>query len=96
MNHEAAAKPISTGVPGLDHVLAGGLPPGHLYLIDGDPGTGKTTLGMQFLMEGVARNEAVLYITLSESERELRQVAASHGWDFRESPFLNCYRWKRA
>lgn len=73
--------PISTGVQGLDNVLAGGFPFGHLYLIDGDPGTGKTTLGIQFLMEGIRKGEAVLYITLSESEKELRQVARSHRWD---------------
>jgi len=61
--------------------LQRGLPPGHLYLVDGDPGTGKTTLGLQFLREGVAQNEPVSYITLSESERELRRGARSHGWD---------------
>jgi circadian clock protein KaiC len=61
-------------------VLSGGLPPSHLYLIDGDPGTGKTTLGIQFLVAGVAAGDRVLYITLSESERELRQVAQSHNW----------------
>jgi circadian clock protein KaiC len=72
--------PISIGVPGLDDILSGGLPPSHLYLIDGDPGTGKTTLGIQFLLAGVEEGERVLYITLSESERELRQVALSHGW----------------
>lgn len=71
---------ISTGVPGLDDILAGGLRVGHLYLFDGDPGTGKTTLGIQFLLEGVRVGERVLYITLSESEKELRQVAKSHGW----------------
>ena len=74
-------QPIEVGVPGLDFVLGGGLPPGHLYLIDGDPGTGKTTLGVQFLMAGARLREPVLYITLSESERELREVAGSHGWD---------------
>ena len=74
-------EPISSGVPGLDYVLGGGFPPGHLYLIDGDPGTGKTTLGLQFLGEGADHKEPVLYITLSESERELREVARSHGWD---------------
>ncbi|MBL8209318.1 MAG: AAA family ATPase [Bryobacterales bacterium] len=74
------ARPISTGITGLDDVLAGGLRPGHLYLFDGDPGTGKTTLGLQFLLAGVQAGERVLHITLSESERELRQVAASHGW----------------
>ncbi len=77
----AVVEPLSLGVPGLDKVLAGGFPPGHLYLIDGDPGTGKTTLGLQFLMAGAMRGEPVLYITLSESERELRQVAQSHAWD---------------
>ena len=71
---------ISIGSEGLDNVLAGGLPAGHLYLIEGDPGTGKTTLGLQFLLNGVSAGEQVLYITLSESERELRQVAASHRW----------------
>ena len=71
---------ISVGVPGLEPVLGGGLPQGHIYLIDGDPGTGKTTLGLQYLREGAARHEPVLYITLSESERELREVAGSHGW----------------
>ncbi len=74
------SQPISIGIPGLDFVLGGGLPPGHLYLIDGDPGTGKTTLGLQFLREGANCREPVLYITLSESERELREVAGSHGW----------------
>src|SRR5947199_9554223 len=73
-------QPISIGVPGLNNVLGGGLRPSHLYLIDGDPGTGKTTLGIQFLLAGVEAGERVLYITLSESERELRQVAYSHGW----------------
>ncbi len=71
---------ISIGSEGLDNVLAGGLPTSHLYLIEGDPGTGKTTLGLQFLLNGVKAGEPVLYITLSESERELRQVAASHQW----------------
>jgi circadian clock protein KaiC len=72
---------ISTGVSGLDDILVGGLRAGHLYLFDGDPGTGKTTLGIQFLLEGVRAGEPVLYITLSESERELREVARSHGWN---------------
>ena len=66
---------------GLDNILGGGLPAWHLYLVDGDPGTGKTTLGIQFLSEGVRVGEAVLYVTLSESKKELRQVARSHGWD---------------
>jgi circadian clock protein KaiC len=71
---------ILTGVEGLDDILSGGLPKGHLYLVEGDPGTGKTTLALQFLLEGVARGDRGMYITLSESKRELEQVAASHGW----------------
>lgn len=71
---------ISTGVPGLDDILGGGLPVGHLYLIEGDPGTGKTTLALQFLLEGAARGERCMYVTLSESRHELAQVASSHGW----------------
>jgi circadian clock protein KaiC len=54
---------VTTGVPGLDDVLAGGLPQGWLYLVEGDPGTGKTTLGLQFLLEGVRRGEKTLYVT---------------------------------
>ena len=71
----------STGVPGLDTVLAGGLVPDRLYLVEGVPGTGKTTLALQFLMEGVRLGERVLYMALAESEIELRGAALSHGWD---------------
>ncbi len=71
---------ISTGVPGLDELLRGGLTADRMYLIQGDPGTGKTTLAMQFLMEGRQRGESCLYVTLSETIRELRAVAVSHGW----------------
>lgn len=69
-----------TGVDGLDKILNGGLPSNHIYLLDGSPGTGKTTLAMKFLLEGVALGEKGLYITLSESKEELVGVAASHGW----------------
>jgi circadian clock protein KaiC len=69
-----------TGVAGLDEILGGGLPTNHLYLIDGEPGTGKTTLGLQFLIEGAKNGERGLYVTLSESRRELQAVAESHGW----------------
>jgi circadian clock protein KaiC len=71
---------LAMGVPGLDDILAGGLPRGRLYLVEGDPGTGKTTLGLQFLLEGVRRGERTLYITLTETADELRAVAESHGW----------------
>ena len=72
---------ISTGIPGLDTILEGGVTPERLYLLEGLPGAGKTTMAMQFLREGVARGEAVLYVTLSETREELREVAESHGWD---------------
>lgn len=70
----------SSGAPGLDDVLGGGFTPQRLYLIEGVPGSGKTTLALQFLMEGVRQNEPVLYVTLSENEEEIQEVAASHGW----------------
>jgi len=70
----------STGVSGLDDILGGGLPENHLYLIDGEPGAGKTTLALQFLLEGVRLGERGLYVTLSESRDELVGVAQSHGW----------------
>jgi circadian clock protein KaiC len=73
-------KRLRTGVEGLDDILHGGLPKGHLYLVEGDPGTGKTTLALQFLLEGAKNGENGMYITLSESKQELEQVARSHGW----------------
>jgi circadian clock protein KaiC len=75
---------ISTGIPGLDDVLCGGLDPDRLYLVEGEPGTGKTTIALQFLLEGASRGEKGLYVTLSESERELRLVARRHGWSIDE------------
>jgi circadian clock protein KaiC len=74
------AAPISTGVPGLDLILNGGYASNRAHLIEGRPGCGKTTLGLQFLLDGVAAGERCLYITLSESKRELLSVAARHGW----------------
>ena len=71
---------MGAGVEGLDDVLGGGFPANRLYLVEGDPGAGKTTLAMQFLMEGARRGEPVLYVTLSETEEEMRAVARSHGW----------------
>lgn len=72
---------LKTGIAGLDDILHGGLQGGHVYLVDGDPGTGKTTLGLQFLLQGVANGEPALYITLAESRDELESVAQSHGFD---------------
>lgn len=71
---------LSTGIGGLDYILRGGLPKNRLYLIEGNPGTGKTTLGLQFLLDGVETGETCLYVTLSESREELEAAATSHAW----------------
>jgi circadian clock protein KaiC len=76
----ASAGRASTGIPGLDDILGGGLTPDRFYLVEGTPGTGKTTLALQFLIEGVRLGQPALYITLSETADELRAVAKSHGW----------------
>jgi circadian clock protein KaiC len=76
--------PVSTGIPGLDNVLGRGLDPDRLYLIEGEPGTGKTTLALQYLLEGASRGEKGLYVTLSESKSELRLVAKRHGWSIEQ------------
>jgi circadian clock protein KaiC len=76
----AKRTPVSTGIAGLDDILYGGLDGDRLYLLEGRPGTGKTTIALQFLLEGARQGEQALYVTLSESERELRVVAARHGW----------------
>jgi len=76
-----ATERATTGVPGLDYLLRGGLPAHRIHLIEGHPGAGKTTLGLQFLMEGVRRGESCMYITLSETVDELTANAKSHGWD---------------
>src|ERR1043166_2590110 len=75
---------VSTGIAGLDDILGGGVDADRLYLIEGRPGTGKTTLALHFLIDGVRRGEKCLYVTLSESESELRLVAARHGWSLDE------------
>ena len=71
---------VSTGSEGLDDILGGGFDPYRLYLYEGRPGTGKTTISLQFLLDGARKGERVLYITLSETERELNLVAKRHGW----------------
>ena len=71
---------MSTGITGLDNVLGGGLQRHHLYLLEGGPGSGKTTVALQFLLAGVLRGEPLLYVTLSETARELQAAATSHGW----------------
>jgi circadian clock protein KaiC len=70
----------ATGIPGLDDILVGGFAPGRVFLMEGSPGTGKTTIAMRFLVEGAAVGEKCLYVTLSETESELRAAAASYGW----------------
>jgi circadian clock protein KaiC len=75
------AEVSATGIKGLDDILCGGFTPFRLYLIEGVPGSGKTTLAMQYLLEGARRGEHVLYVTLSETEEELRAMAESHGYD---------------
>ena len=86
MNTELRLDRIDTGVAGLNDILSGGLPAGQLYLIEGQPGTGKTTLAMQFIAAGMRIGEKGLYITLSESQSELEASAASHGWNRGEIP----------
>jgi circadian clock protein KaiC len=78
----------TTGIEGLDYILGGGLPRNCLYLVQGDPGSGKTTLALQFLFEGMRRGERVFYVTLSETKAELDKVAHSHNWSLERMPLL--------
>ena len=79
-NDTSVSRRISTGIAELDNVLGGGLTADRAYLLEGTPGTGKTTIALQFLLEGARQGETGLYITLSETSAELREVAGSHGW----------------
>ena len=72
--------PVRTGIEALDDILGGGFTPNRVYLVEGDPGSGKTTLALQCLLEGARQGEKVLYVTLSETKAELAAVAESHGW----------------
>jgi predicted ATP-dependent serine protease len=78
-----------TGIPGLDAILGGGLPAGHMYLVEGESGAGKTTLGLHFLLAGRQRGESCLWITMSETERELHAAAKAHGWNLDGIHVLN-------
>jgi circadian clock protein KaiC len=80
MTASPSAEKLGTGVAGLDEVLGGGLPRNCMYLVEGNPGVGKTTIALQFLLEGRARDESGLYVTLSETKTELEAVARSHRW----------------
>lgn len=88
MTADPSAK-VRTGIPGLDSVLRGGLPAGQLYLLEGGSGAGKTTLALQFLMEGARAGEKVLWCTLSETEAQLDATARSHGWNLAGITLLN-------
>ena len=79
----------STGVPGLDQILGGGFPQGNFYLVQGTPGVGKTTLGLQFLLTGINLGERALYVTLSETRKELQSVANSHGWSLEQLSIID-------
>jgi len=84
-----AVDKAKTGITGLDDILQGGLSRKHVFLIEGEPGAGKTTIALQFLLEGAKAGETSLYITLSETEEELREGATSHGWTL--GPEINVF-----
>ncbi|RUZ82964.1 serine/threonine protein kinase, partial [Mesorhizobium sp. M7A.F.Ca.CA.001.14.1.1] len=71
---------VSSGIAGLDEILRGGLPASNFYIVQGDPGAGKTTAALQFLRAGVAAGERCIYVSLSQTAAELQAIASSHGW----------------
>ena len=79
-NSESSVARVPSGIPGLDEILHGGFPPRHTYLVHGEPGSGKTTLGMQFAMEGARRGEKALYVTNCETVEQIEFMARGHGW----------------
>jgi circadian clock protein KaiC len=83
---DATADRVKTGVPGLDEILGGGLPRNGVYLVQGRPGVGKTTLALQFLLEGRRAAESIFYAAVTETRREMNQVARSHGWNIDDLP----------
>jgi circadian clock protein KaiC len=80
MQANADATAVAAGIPGLDNILGGGFTPNRIYLVEGNPGSGKTTLALQYLLEGRRRGESGMYVSLSETKEELDGVARSHGW----------------
>jgi len=80
MNSEAVLPLVATGISGLDHILGGGFTPNRVYLVEGNPGSGKTTMSLRWLLDGERLGEMGIYVTLSETKAELTAVAQSHGW----------------
>jgi circadian clock protein KaiC len=79
--HATTPARLTSGIKGIDDILGGGFTPNRMYLVEGAPGTGKTTLALQFLLQGLAEGQSGLYITLSETRSELLAIGESHGWD---------------
>src|SRR5690348_9714938 len=92
MADATGATRINTGIRGLDEILGGGLPSRRVHLIQGSPGAGKTTLALQFLLEGARQGTRGLYISLSETREEVQTVAASHGWDLSDLTIFEASR----
>ena len=89
MSEPVSPPRLQTGIDGLDLILEGGLPRGGLYLIEGQPGSAKTTLALQYLLIGIASNEPALLISLSETKGEVVTFAASHGWSLADIDIMD-------